>query len=96
MELSRQSIGGNFYNRPEDGTLEEAVQKYNESVNCRRSKNPINLPSMTHAIAFCFFVGQDERRNTMKTFYIKLALIIVAVVGVGTGGYSLIFDDASE
>lgn len=32
MELSRQSIGGNFYNRPEDGTLEEAIQKYNESV----------------------------------------------------------------
>lgn len=32
MELSRTSIGGNFYNRPEDGTLEEAVQKYNESV----------------------------------------------------------------
>lgn len=32
MELSRQSIGGNFYNRPQDGTLEEAVQKYNESV----------------------------------------------------------------
>lgn len=32
MELSRTSIGGTFDNRPEAGTLEEAVQKYNESV----------------------------------------------------------------
>lgn len=32
MTLSRTSIGGVFYNRPMDGTLEEAVQKYNDSV----------------------------------------------------------------
>lgn len=32
MELSQVSIGGNFDNRPQVGTLEEAVQKYNESV----------------------------------------------------------------
>lgn len=45
MELSRTSVGGNFYNRPQDGTLEEAVIKYNESVISEGIKIKMIIPA---------------------------------------------------